>query len=745
MVYNVPRSPYKRLAGARDPWTGDDEIVHFIESSLKVEKKAKPRPRGAYVPDEFTFDPSEEDTEWSHREIRTQIGDTVSTMDRKTLRSGDEIFFLLDLKYNPSYFEVRHILTRLNANVLAYLNETHNKMLVSASREKLAKLHEGKKIPKYILESLHVLRPRLVSEQLGSDLKNTSSNEKKLLLFKIMPNITSEKNNAYVHQLEEYLRSEQVKVYDTDMRRLGIVAADASVATAQSVADKSTFIYGINAAPKGLAERIRKRGKTQKALKKSEPIIIATPLTIGPTGDQKGSPTVVVMDSGAENIAELAGIVTRDGYSAFAVFDEGLKFNDGHGTPICYLVAYGENGARVQMKIISYKIYSSQINTVGYAGLVAAINKYSTQSRLFVSSIGYEGIEKHYIARLDAEVQEKNICLVCAAGNICMPQILNHMSNNKPYPLYLKEHKICPPSTGVNIVCVGAIAKKEISKSATSYSIAPISALSPHSRCGNGNAMLFDCKKPEVVEHGGNLNYLSGVLSEKGVGVTGINYLGAQTNSLAGTSFAAPLFMRKLAMIESRWGSSIKNAETLKAIAFMSCTPVIGFSGYGEAAAISGTDRNHALYVTEGIIPLEDKTDKNFKTVSKSETQKMKIPQGIKQIDVCLVHSDNIEKSVEPTLNTYVDVEMRKTGSDSEVNPRAGNPTEKTNVKFLSYKFDTHSMEAQWWLRLAASPTAPLLPDEMKNARVRYGCAVLLSRADDYTNVLSVNQQILAD
>jgi hypothetical protein len=257
--------------------------------------------------------------------------------------------------------------------------------------------------------------------------------------------------------------------------------------------------------------------------------------------------------------------------------------------------------------------------------------------------------------------------------------------------------------------------------------------------------MLHRCRKPEVVDHGGNLNYIGGSLSEKGVGVTAVNAKGIVTDSLVGTSFAAPLFMRKLAKIESRWGHMIKNVETLKAIAFMSCMPISGFNGYGEAAFISGMDRNHALYVTEGEMSLEDKTEKNFKTVSHSQSQKMKIPAGIGRIDVCIVHSDNIERSVQPTLNTFLDVEMRKTGSNARVAVSAGDSREKTNVKFLTYIFASHSMEAQWWLNIAALPTAPLLPEEMKNAKVRWGCAVLLTRKGDYSSIYTVNQQIRAD
>lgn len=727
-------------------WVGDEEQINFVVSSIKSEKKTKPRPRGPYEPEEFAFDQSTEQTDWADREIRTQIGDTISTMEQKILRSGDEIFFVLDLKYDPSYHEVRHILNRLDATILAYLNDTHNKILVAAPKTNLAKIHAGKKIPKYFGESLHMLRPRLVYEQLSKELKAASPEERKLLLFKIMPNVSEQKNDTYIHKLEEYLRSQGCQVYDTDLRELGFVAAEATPAIAQSVAEKSTFVYDINAAPAALVETVKQ--PSIRSSKKSKPVIVATALSVDDTIAQQNTnpPRVVVMDSGAEDIAPLNGVVTRDGHPEFAPpFDDGVKNDDGHGTPICYLIAYGENAQKLPIKIISYKIFSSDKNKVAHEGIVKAIEKYKKQSRLFVSSIGFEQIPLSYVAELDMRVQEENMILVCAAGNIFPREILSHITNNKPYPLYLEDYNIYHPSTGVNIVSVGAIAKRQIERSASSYSIAPAPALSPHSRCGNGNPMLYRCRKPEVVDHGGNLNFINGTLSREGVGVTAVNSKGVLTESLAGTSFAAPLFMRKLAKIEARWGDKIKNAETLKAIAYISCMPIGGFNGYGEASFVTGTSRNHALYVTESEIPLEDRTDKHFKTVSRGQSQKMKIPQGIGRIDVCVVHSDNIEKSVEPTLSSYLDVEMRKTGSNSKVLVNAGDPREKTNVKFLTYMFDSHSMEAQWWLNVAALPTAPILPEEMKNAKVRYGCAVLLSRRDDYSNLLSVNQQISAD
>lgn len=732
------------MVGAPEPWAGEEDL-NFIKTSVKDEKIARQRPKGGSPPDEIEFDPSEADEEWGHEKVRTQIGKTVKAMERKTLRTGDEIFFILDLKFEPSYHKVRDILKRLDATILAYLNETHSKMLVSASNDKLNKLYYGKKIPKYIDESLHVIRPRLVSEQLGEDLKTAPADERKLLLFKLMPNIPSAKNNAYMTKLENYLRQQDSHVYESDLKKVGIVAADANIATAQSVADTSTFVYDISAAPAGLAEQIRRRKTKTKKSKKSEPVVIGTALSLdgAKAGNESNAPTVVVMDTGADEIPHLNDIViARDGHHSFATFDDGYRTGEGHGTPICYLIAHGERQLRIPVKIISYKIFSLDKGDVCYEGMLNAIDKYGEQSRLFSSSIGFEECPESLVVELDKKVQAANICLVCAAGNIQKSKILTHITTSKPYPKYLKDYKIFHPSTGVNIMCVGALAKKNIPKASNSYSIAPISALSPHSRCGHDNPLLFNCRKPEVVEHGGNLNFMSGALSEKGVGVTGVNYKGIETDSLVGTSFAAPLFTRKLAMIESKWGHKIKNSETLKAIALMSCVRVEGFAGFGEATLVTGTDRNHSLFVTEGELPLEDRTDKDFKTVYHGVTKKMWVPAGIKQIDVCIVHSDNVVKKVAPMLSTYLNVEMKKSGSDSVVPASAGNTQEMTNIKFLTYRFTRQSMEADWWLNLTPQPTAPMLVEEMKDAKVRFGCAILLSRKHDYQHVLSVNQQI---
>lgn len=727
------------MVGSDGTWNGSNDI-RYVESSTKPFKRAK---RKVGVPIEYQpidYEHIENDEGWADEELGTQIRETVTTLDKKKLRSGDEVFFILDFKFDPSNPEVRNLLKKLKANIIAYLNKEHNRVLVSASNDALRAMGD-RDIPKYVHHSLYMLRPLSAKDQLSESLRTDDSDKQKLLLFNIMPNVEAEKQSTYLQQLENRLREYQCPIYESVLKELGVIVTDASAGIAQSIAEDSTFVYHVGEAPLALAMRIREERGSKPSLKKSKKGI-GVPQSVEITSSGQ-APIVVVMDSGVDSIPQLMGVVTNDGYQSFTDYGDGFTKEEGHGTPICYLIAYGERETLIPAKIISYKVFSLDKQKVAYDGIISGIRKYSQSSRLFLSSIGLEGIHPYYVALLDKEVQRRNVMFVCAAGNISKEMILDSFRNGRSYPSYLKSFDIMPPSTGVNIIGVSSLARKEIQRNTTEWSISRPGLLSPHSRCGNSNPRLYECKKPEVVEHGGNLNYLNGVLSEKNVGVMGIERSGKETDSLTGTSFSAPLFMRKMMLLQAKWGSMIKNVETLKAMTFLSCKNVQGFDGYGEASMVKGLDQEHAMYISEGEIPLEDKiSDKDFRMIFRNKTDRMKIPKGIGRIDVCIVHSDNFAKLTEPTLATYLEVEMWKTGSDSKVSPKMGRPDAKTNIKLLTYSFDTHSMEADWWLNITPQPTAPMLPEELKNTTVRFGCAVLLSRKSKHQSIYSVNDQI---
>jgi hypothetical protein len=278
--------------------------------------------------------------------------------------------------------------------------------------------------------------------------------------------------------------------------------------------------------------------------------------------------------------------------------------------------------------------------------MLEGIGKLSKETRLFISSIGFnENLSQDLISDLDKLVQRKNICFVCSAGNISEEEIDRCLISGAKYPTYLHRYPVTPPASGSTVISVGSLSKKTIAREGNSWSITDANSVSPHSRCGCPSGFLYDCKKPEVVEHGGNINVINGKIDHQNVGVTSINKNGTFTNSLVGTSFSSPLYIRKLAGIESRWGRNIKNAETLKAISIVACRPIgSNCSGHGEPLAITEYGMNHALYIAEGSIGLSDYTEKHFINIFYHEIPKIKVPAGIEKIDLCIAHSDDFQQ-----------------------------------------------------------------------------------------------------
>ena len=207
----------------------------------------------------------------------------------------------------------------------------------------------------------------------------------------------------------------------------------------------------------------------------------------------------------------------------------------------------------------------------------------------------------HLMVMLDRLIQSKNICLVVSGGNLDFPEIKDCLNQGGTYPDYLRGFPVTPPANTPNVIAVGSIAKKISSKY---QSLAPVNGISPHSRCGTGAYDLFECKKPQLVEHGGNVNIIDRELNlnSDDVGVNTINKSGHPV-SLSGSSFSSPLFIRRLIDLERVYRNRISNVETLLAISYLSCVNNISdCAGYGEPRSFTHTDHNSTVYMAEGTI-----------------------------------------------------------------------------------------------------------------------------------------------
>lgn len=708
----------------------DDFIFAIVESKSKIQKKMKPG--GGFPPKIEIYEPSDDDDEeWTSKSFDKQVEGTLNTLNKKTMKSDDQIFFVVGTNVSSSSPFIDQVLKKLDAEIISFYNPEHDKILLSSTKTALDEVQE--KIPKYLQNYVRMIRPLSFNEQV-SDILRRDWKDKQMVVINMMPNIDETKLANYVAQTRNFLTGNNTAVYEDDLGDDGLVFAESDFTTIKQLVEESTFVYRVQAVPQGLAESIKVKHKKK---------IEAIPTSLDE--NTNNLPTVIVMDTGVNPISSLSGIIIDRQSHGFSDPDDSHD-NLGHGTAVASLSTFGEKNGNSSAKIISYKIWSPENPYVAYQGMLNGIKKFRDVARLFVTSIGLSADLQQTLA-IDRIIQQKNICFVCSAGNIQYADITREITSGKRYPNYLKDYPVVSPGSAINAVAVGSIAKNKSSSGTHPNSLAKEGNVSPYSCCGADNPNLLECKKPDVVESGSNVNFIAGQATRRGLsGIESFAKSGRLSNEFFGTSFSSPLFMKKLAEIERKYGHLIKNVETLKAILFASCkSDLSSCVGYGQPLSFVGCNNNNALCLAEGTLRLSDKSDKEKITVYSDEVT-VKIPNSsIGKITLCIVHSDDYRWDITPTLGTYIRVEAHKTGSDSLVEPINYYDLQKeTNVKLLTYSFEKKSMEATWRFDLIPELTKKIPAKYRGKINVRYGCAILLSRKPDETRKSSVTQEVLA-
>jgi len=733
------------LTSKRNPSESDDFI--FVQSRIIERKRVKGYGVGGET---IPYEPKEEEEEWVSKGIKEQIRSTISSIEGKELKDDKHVYLVLALpkkvfmrkillpRERVSIFDTnaKTLLTRLSAEVLAYLNEEHTQLLISCPLSKLYHVLAKKKYATRYFEQVKRIGPLLFEEQVSKQLREDTewSITPKPLLIHLVPNISDDTRRDHLKALLEYLEKLQATILDYN--DTGFVLANLDGRNTRELLEISNFVFKISGVPQGVVERVyddvAKRGevnigKTRSVESKTSSINLQD-------SELERLPIICLMDSGVNDIPMLSKLVLKDGVVGFPDFNDGcVRRRIGHGTPIACLAIYGEELDEPKVRIISYKLYADNRRAVVFPGILRAITKYSPQTRIFLSSINFERDQPQATARLDRLIHEKNICVVFSAGNIDPQTVLDYVTSESPYPLYIRDFPVLHPAQAVTIVAVGAISKKD-----SRITIARKNELAPFSRCGTQNLLLYRCPKPEVVQHGGNICRDG---STARVGLESFCRDGTRVGGLVGTSFSAPLFARILAEIEAKYGKRIRNAETLKAIALASSNrEVQECMGFGETRHFCGCDRFHALTVSEGTIPLSDTTEPKYSTSYNAEIQ-MRIPKYIEKIEMFIVHSDNHIRTFMPSLNTFLKVKASKTGRERGV-VELDNGEElykKSHMKVFRWAFERKSMEADWKFVIIPQTTADMLPEHRKETLVRYGCAILVTAkiTRPYTHSLS--------
>lgn len=716
----------------------DSNIFVGSNSFFSISSRNRPNPKqksAGYTKSHTNepFEPFNDDTEIKDLPLMRQIRNTVSSVYDKTLKAPDEIFYVVHSKITASDSDVESVLTKLDCDIIDYLNKDHSTVLVRGSNVELTKISAKTDLPKILTNNIYSIRTLEPDDQIPNNVKQELFEQEKMIIISIMPNNNEERHKRYLNILKNFLTKKNLKLYEEELETEGLIFTETNLDVVKELLNDSTFIHFVELVPDAIAQKIKKKNsKSNSKIKSTASSFVKS---------KKKLPFVVVLDSGVNEIPQLNGLIESRDSDGYLTPDDKFEV-DGHGTPIASLMCLGENLDSPVSKIISYKIFGSKIKNEPFAGLMKGIKKYSKlKKRLFLTSINYSDVSQKLESKLDKLIQRENICLVSSAGNITGPEILGELSTNN-YPDYIEKYPIQAPANAVSVIGVGSIAKK-IFDNGLVKSIAPLDGISPFSRGCSNNVFLYDCPKPEIVEFGSNLNIEKNQLNYENVGLSSFNRNGKLISNCFGTSFSAPFFARKLSELENSYGHLINNAETLKALAFSTCLPISSpYTGLGYPQRVLGCDNNHALYFTEGEIQLRGKSTKQYYEDPFSEFV-VKVPSSTGRIDLFIVHSDNFSRTTLPTLNTYLKVDVWKTASESKVDPKnIAELSRITNVKHLFYSFDIHNMEGKWTFQLHPALSAKIASRYKHEIKVRYGCVVLLSRKESRNKAISMNDEI---
>jgi hypothetical protein len=660
--------------------------------------------------------------EWDaeeHKELVDEIGQrgldekfrtTTSAIRIKEIKDPSLIYLVAEIDNSVSEGKRNVLIQKLSATVHDYMNEEHSTLLISVPAT-YVKLHEQRSLPLPAKEPLLDLRQLKFEEQISKALLQDSkwTDSIREVIVHTMPNVDVNTSEKYVSQLLEYLKNLGSGVSRSLSPKQGMLIAKLQKVSAEELLKKTNIVYKIEPLPIGIATNII--GKAPKLVGKRASLSQYT--TSQPVD---GLPIVCIADTGLNDIPQISSCIhTRTKEASFSDSDDSDP--EGHGTPIACLVALGEGGFHCRARIISHKIYSDQIPDCAFDGMLNAIDLYSFISRIFASSIDFdvESSDALYAySKLDQLIQQKNICFVSSAGNIPPANI-----NSGRYPHNLKDFPVLHPAQNTHVIGVGAITRKD-----KNGAIAPKNCLSPFTRYGKTLSKLYDAKKPDTVEHGGNICYDG---DSSGIGVSSFFKTGIASDAFIGTSYSAPLVAGHLAEILGKYAGCIKNSETLKSILFMSCNQREN-TGFGNGAPnqFLFAEENQAVFVFEGSVKLPDSSPKRqrqeyFDRVS------VPVPAGTKRIDMCIVHSDNYTLS-EPTLDTYVQIHARKSGSASIVPPLNKDEENKREyVKYFRWSFKRKSMEGAWDFDIFPKTTEFIDEENKKSIILRYGCVILLT------------------
>lgn len=253
----------------------------FVKSETIPEKIAKKAAWPAEGFEEVAYEAiGEEEEQWTEKEIKEQLRSTILSIQEKGLKDTEAAYVVLGVStttYSRKGETVNarkqvfdsnmlNVLKRLSAEVLAYLNFEHNKLLISCPFAKLIQALVKERYSKQYFQAVKRIGPLLFDEQVSEHLRLDSewANIAKPLVIQLIPNISSSKKAEYTRKIAEHLR--KLGIENLDCENPDFISINMMREPAEELLQTSNFVFRVSEVPEGLVEsarlakkRIRKR------------------------------------------------------------------------------------------------------------------------------------------------------------------------------------------------------------------------------------------------------------------------------------------------------------------------------------------------------------------------------------------------------------------------------------------------------------------------------------------------------
>lgn len=701
----------------KSPRKSDDHI--FIEPEVTSHRKRVKR-AGGYPPTEVPHVEDEITRERQRKGISSWLEDVVTETKRKELRD-ERAYFVIDFRIKGDHPSSFKLLKKLQSKLLTFLDKEKTKALVASNIETLDQTAKSRKeIPKSLTKIVFDIRPMRIDEQIDKSIlyDETWRTESKDVDVYVVPNVPVEKIERYVNLAKDFLLDNKSEIRGVSIDKLsksGMLSVRIDFSTTSELLQKSSFVYRVHATPKIGTQKVRTITSSHKLAQKRTASSHAKRRNL--SGYTSNLPEVCVVDTGVNRIPQLARLISYRSSEPNMLDDDD---HDDHGTSVAYLVAYGERNSP-RTRIISHKILFGSVGSNLFRALTRAISLYLHRTRIFTCSINFlqdNDASRFETWKTDRLVQASNACVLFSAGNVPPNDIRTFVSKGLTYPRYLEDSPVMHPSDAMSIVAVGSYCKK----TNPPLSIAPLDSPSPFTRFNTQNTLMCNCIKPEIVEHGGNLNTN---YSFNGVGVKTFSANGSPVEKV-GTSLSTPIVAGHLAEVYKKYGSKIRNAETLKAIAYSSCERTqhhpkyVGF-GKPDCGKMLASTYQSAKIIFEGEIRL---LHPHLKKSSPAHKISVYVPARVERIELFLVHSDNYSIPSFSGLYTYIEVIPDKPARESPPPPDQGYLKEREHTKKLVWQYEK-GVKGFWNFKLVPHHIGiPLAFRE--NVLLRYGGVIKL-------------------